>query len=63
MDWIAWTFFYRRIQQNPNYYNLVGISDIHKNEHLSELIETALEDLVEAECIFVEEADEQAEES
>ena len=55
MDWIAWTYFYRRIQQNPNYYNLVGITDIAKNEHLSELIENAVEELIESECIIVEE--------
>ena len=60
MDWIAWTFFYRRIQQNPNYYNLIGVSDLHKNEHLSELIENAVEELVEAECIVVEEDEDQS---
>ena len=57
MDWIAWTFFYRRVQQNPNFYNLVGTSDVHKNDHLSELIEAAVEELVEAECLFVQEDD------
>lgn len=60
MDWIAWTFFYRRIQQNPNFYNLVGVSELHKNEHLSELIENVVDELVEAECIVVEEEDEQS---
>lgn len=54
MDWLGWTFFYRRLHQNPNYYNLLGVTDSHKNEHLSELIETAVEDLDQAECIIVE---------
>jgi pre-mRNA-splicing helicase BRR2 len=54
MDWIAWTFFYRRIQQNPNFYNLIGVTDVQKNEHLSELIENSVEELVQAECIYVE---------
>lgn len=22
IDWITWTFFYRRLVQNPNYYNM-----------------------------------------
>jgi len=54
IDWIAWTFFYRRLQQNPNFYNLLGISDAQKNEHLSELIETTVENLALAECIVIE---------
>ena len=24
VEWITWTFMYRRISQNPNYYNLAG---------------------------------------
>jgi len=45
VDWITWNFMYRRISQNPNYYNLTGKTGQHINDHLSELIETTVEDL------------------
>ena len=53
MNWISWTFFFRRLQQNPNYYNLLGISDAYKNEHLSELIENTIDELSQGECVLV----------
>jgi pre-mRNA-splicing helicase BRR2 len=55
VDWITWTFMYRRISQNPNFYNLAGKSGQHINDHLSELIETTVEDLEKAQCIVVKE--------
>lgn len=58
MDWLGWTCYYRRIQQNPNYYNLIGVSEIEKSEHLSEQIENAIAELVEGECLFVQEEEE-----
>lgn len=51
VDWITWTFYYRRIAMNPNYYNLVGKSGDHINDHLSDLVENTLKDLEEAGCI------------
>lgn len=51
VDWITWTFMYRRISQNPNYYNLGGRTGQHINDFLSELIETTVEDLVKAKCL------------
>ncbi|CDW82626.1 u5 small nuclear ribonucleoprotein 200 kda helicase [Stylonychia lemnae] len=55
VDWITWTFMYRRISQNPNYYNIAGKTGTHINDHLSELIETTVEDLQKAKCISVAE--------
>lgn len=48
IDWITWTFMYRRLVQNPNYYNLSGKTGNHINDHLSELIERAVNELSES---------------
>lgn len=39
VDWLTYTFFYRRLPQNPNYYNMMGRSHSHIRDHLSELVE------------------------
>ena len=53
VDWITWTFMYKRISQNPNYYNLTGKTGQHINDFLSELVEQTCEDLQKAKCIAV----------
>lgn len=40
--------------QNPNYYNLNAVSHRHLSDHLSELVETTLNDLVASKCIAIE---------
>jgi pre-mRNA-splicing helicase BRR2 len=57
VDWITWTFMYRRISQNPNYYNLAGRTGQHINDFLSELIENTVEDLQKAKCLQTKEDD------
>lgn len=54
VDWITWTFMYRRLTQNPNYYNLQEVSGEHINDYLSELIEGATEALEQNKCIAIE---------
>ena len=39
--------------QNPNYYNLHNVSHQHLSDHLSELVETTLNDLVNSKCIAI----------
>jgi pre-mRNA-splicing helicase BRR2 len=54
VDYLTWTLFYRRLTQNPNYYNMLGASHRHLSDHLSELVENTVGDLEESKCITVE---------
>ena len=54
VDYLTWTFFYRRLPKNPNFYGLSDLSTESISAHLSELVETALNDLEKSKCIAVE---------
>ncbi|EAL72371.1 DEAD/DEAH box helicase [Dictyostelium discoideum AX4] len=54
LDYLTWTFLYRRLNQNPNYYNLSGVSHLHLSEHLSELVENTLVELEQSNCITIQ---------
>ena len=54
VDYLTWTFFYRRIANNPNYYNLQGSTFRHLSDHLSEIVESVINDLEESKCLTVE---------
>ena len=54
VDYLTWTYYYRRLNQNPNYYNLHGITHGHISDHLSELIENVINELADSKCISIE---------
>ena len=53
VDYLTWTFLYRRLVQNPNYYNMQGISHRHVSDYLSDLVEGTLDDLSASGAISV----------
>ena len=54
VDYLTWTLYYRRLTQNPNYYNMTGTTHRHISDHLSELIENTITDLEQGKCVSVE---------
>ncbi|KAG9493297.1 hypothetical protein GDO78_001283 [Eleutherodactylus coqui] len=59
MDYITWTYFFRRLLMNPSYYNLEDVGHESMNKFLSNLVEKSLIDL---ECSYCMEIAEDAEE-
>lgn len=51
LDWLTWTFLYRRLRRNPAYYGLEGDSGEERSAWMSELVEGALQDLRAAGCV------------
>ncbi|KAF2013170.1 Sec63-domain-containing protein [Aaosphaeria arxii CBS 175.79] len=51
VDWTTYTYFYRRLLANPSYYNLHDTSHDGLSGYLSELVESTLKELTEANLI------------
>ncbi|XP_045150249.1 activating signal cointegrator 1 complex subunit 3 [Echinops telfairi] len=53
MDYITWTYFFRRLVMNPSYYNLGDVSHDSVNKFLSNLVEKSLVALEHSCCIEI----------
>jgi antiviral helicase SLH1 len=53
MDYLAWTFLYRRLHRNPSYYGLQDGSQSTIDNYLSTLVAKSLEELNMSKCIQV----------
>lgn len=51
LDYISWTFFYRRLMNNPSYYGLFGDKVEDFQQFLLSLISNVLADLEQSKCI------------
>lgn len=52
--WLTWTFFYRRLAANPNYYNLSSDDPSEVNDYISELVDSGVAQLVDSKCAVAE---------
>jgi antiviral helicase SLH1 len=59
LDYLTWTFFFRRLHKNPSFYGLEISAEEHNsitaqtmaNEYMINLVETSLNELAESSCI------------
>lgn len=52
MDFLTWTFLYRRAHHNPTYYGIEDISQDGISLYLSGLIDKVIENLIESKCLI-----------
>ncbi|KAI5644855.1 sec63 brl domain-containing protein [Phthorimaea operculella] len=55
IDYMTWTYFFRRLLKNPSYYNLESLEPEDINYYLSYLVQGSLDVLAQAGCIEIEE--------
>ncbi len=55
MDYVTWTYFFRRLIKNPSYYHLEDTSSNAINSYLSKVVNAALHELESSSCIEIEE--------
>lgn len=54
LDYLTWTYFFRRLLRNPTYYDLDSIEPENVNRFLSNLVSNVLDVLENAGCIAVD---------
>ncbi|KAJ1667675.1 activating signal cointegrator 1 complex subunit 3 [Coemansia sp. RSA 1813] len=54
VDYLSWTYLYRRLRQNPSYYGVEESTESGVNKYLSKLILDCFSELERALCITVE---------
>lgn len=55
LDYMTWTYFFRRLLKNPSYYNLESVEPQDVNYYLSNLVQTSIDVLANANCVEIEE--------
>jgi len=51
VDFLSWTYFYRRLTRNPAYYHLEDATDESVNGFLSDIVDGVMTDLENAGCV------------
>lgn len=52
MEYMTWTYFFRRLLENPTYYGLTTVTSDEINSYLSELIDSAIDTLENCKCVI-----------
>ncbi|XP_011704031.1 PREDICTED: activating signal cointegrator 1 complex subunit 3 isoform X2 [Wasmannia auropunctata] len=55
LDYLTWTYYFRRLMKNPQYYDLDILEPHCINEYLSRLVETTVKSLMDSHCIDYDE--------
>lgn len=63
LDYLTWTFFFRRLHKNPTYYGLDISAEEHRDhpmtarqlaaDYLIDLVDRSLNDLAESDCVLI----------
>ncbi|KAJ2807036.1 putative steryl acetyl hydrolase mug81 [Coemansia guatemalensis] len=54
VEYLSWTYLYRRLRQNPSYYGVKESSEAGINRYLSDLVSACFGELERAQCVVVE---------
>lgn len=52
VEYMTWTYFFRRLLENPIYYNLPTVTPDEINDYLNELIDAVIETLEQNKCVI-----------
>ena len=55
MDYITWTYFFRRLLMNPSYYNLESMEHDEVNKYLSSVVQDCIGELNKSYCLEIDE--------
>ncbi|KAI0989984.1 hypothetical protein GJ496_001844, partial [Pomphorhynchus laevis] len=55
IDYLTWTYFFRRLLENPSYYGLSEVNSTELSLFLSKIVEDALSKLNQSRCVVIEE--------
>lgn len=62
LDYLTWTYFFRRLLVNPSYYHMEPLSETADqqttlNTYLSNIVQRSLNDLIYSTCIYLDQVD------
>lgn len=53
MEYLTWTYFFRRLLENPSFYGLADVHPENINDFLSDLVDCVVHDLADSNCVQI----------